>query len=130
MIWRAVFSALPSAEEPLRKISESYGRVISGRKTEKPRWDTCMKRLYSSFGTPLSALYVSRNFDEKSRQQAATMVNYIRGQFIDSLNQIDWMDEATRSKAIQKAQEMIVQIGYPPELLDESKVMTIYQNVS
>ncbi|XP_053209328.1 neprilysin-2-like [Panonychus citri] len=129
MIWRAVFSALPSAEEPLRKISESYGRVISGRKTEKPRWDTCMKRLYSSFGTPLSALYVSRNFDEKSRQQAATMVNYIRGQFIDSLNQIDWMDEATRSKAIQKAQEMIVQIGYPPELLDESKVMTIYQNI-
>ncbi|XP_015787620.1 neprilysin-2 isoform X2 [Tetranychus urticae] len=130
MIWRAVFSALPSAEEPLRKISEAYSRVISGRKTEKPRWDTCMKRLYSSFGTPLSALYVSRNFDEKSRKQAASMVDYIRGQFIASLKKIDWMDEATRAKAIEKAEEMFVQIGYPPELLDESKVMSIYEGIN
>lgn len=79
---------------------------------------------------PLSALYVQNSFDEESRQRAKEMVEYIRNQFIETLEQVDWMDDDTKSRAIEKAEQMNVQIGYPPELLDTQKVMQIYEGVS
>ena len=130
MVWRMVFSALSISEEKLRKISEEYERALSGKKSESPRWDTCINHVYAAFKAPLSSLYVKSSFDEESRSSAKKMVKYIREEFIASLKKVDWMDPETKRRAIEKAMSMEVLIGYPPELLQEDKVMEMYEGVS
>ncbi|RWS21818.1 Membrane metallo-endopeptidase-like 1, partial [Leptotrombidium deliense] len=130
MVWRAVFSSIAQLDRKWRNIIENYDRVLSGRTIEKARWDTCIKKLFNYFGTPLSALYVRHTFDEKSREIASQMVTYIKNRFISILETINWMDEKTRKRALDKAKAIRPQIGYSTELLDDNKIGEIYENLT
>ena len=54
------------------------------------------------------------------------MVQDIRREFDNILNEIDWMDEETRSRAKRKAAGIVEHIGYPSELLDVKKLEDLY----
>ena len=47
----------------------------------------------------MGSLYVSWFFKEESKKEAVDMVDGIRSQFNTLLNEIDWMDPATKRKA-------------------------------
>jgi predicted metalloendopeptidase len=57
-------------------------------------------------------------------------MNYIHREFIHILNNTEWMDNNTREKAIEKAYAIKTNIGHPPQLLNDSEIATIYENVS
>lgn len=57
------------------------------------------------------------------------MVDNIRNEFINILQNVSWMDDKTRVKAIKKAQIMVSHIGYPDELLDNNKIEEYYKNL-
>lgn len=57
------------------------------------------------------------------------MVNYIHREFLNILEHVDWMDEGTRERAKAKALSITPYIGYPDELLDDSKIAELYENV-
>ncbi|RWS10165.1 membrane metallo-endopeptidase-like 1, partial [Dinothrombium tinctorium] len=130
MIWRAVFSSLGQLDTKWRHLAESYDRVLSGRSIEKPRHDTCIRKLMNRFGIALSAMYIRDKFDEESREKAYEMVDYIKRKFLNILKSVNWMDEKTRQRAIEKAQSIRTQIGYSKELLNNTKVAEIYQNLT
>ena len=50
-------------------------------------------------------------------------------QFIKSLKAVDWFDEETKLKAISKALDINLQIGYPDQLLDTRQIINYYSNV-
>merc|ERR1711974_534044 len=50
--------------------------------------------------------------------EAVDMVDGIRSQFNTLLDEIDWMDPATKRKARVKASRMTEHIGFPSELLN------------
>lgn len=58
------------------------------------------------------------------------MVNYIHREFLHILDEVDWMDEHTTQRAREKALAIVSYIGYPDEILDNSKVGDLYNNVS
>ena len=125
-----VFSMLPHGNEKMRSILDTYLRVLSGRRSRRSNWENCMSRLYSAFGASLSALYIESNFDETSKEIALQMVGYIKEQFLQSLQDIEWMDEKTKAKAINKAHTINTLIGYAPEILDPIKMERLYTKVS
>lgn len=57
------------------------------------------------------------------------MVNYIHKEFLTILDEVDWMDENTTQRARDKANAIVSYIGYPDELLNNSKVGDLYTNV-
>ena len=57
------------------------------------------------------------------------MVQEIRREFNLMLHEVDWMDAATKAAAIEKAEAMVTHIGYPPELLDMSKLDDLYKGL-
>ncbi|KAI1296496.1 Membrane metallo-endopeptidase-like 1 [Halotydeus destructor] len=129
MVWRLVYSTFPQLGRRWRMLSDKYDKALTGKTKERPRWDTCMRRLYGSFGVPLSAMYVKEHFDEDSMHMAKEMVQYIRTEFIRMLKGVDWMDEDTKQMAIEKAQSITAHIGYSKEILVESKVMELFQGL-
>ena len=89
-----------------------------------------MQKLFGSFNVPLSALYVKTYFDAKSKKVAEEMISNIKQEFIQILSKIDWMDDpTTRARAIKKAEQIITYVGYSPEILEEDKVMELYDGL-
>lgn len=58
------------------------------------------------------------------------MVKYIHKEFVSMLHKVDWMDEATKSRAIEKAKGIKTRIGYAPEILNSTRVMELFHGVS
>ena len=77
----------------------------------------------------VGSLYVQRYFSEVAKSAAVEMVEEIRNTFLHTLDNVDWMDVDTRTKAKDKARAMVEYIGYPKELLDMDKLSELYSGL-
>lgn len=57
------------------------------------------------------------------------MVKYIKDQFKDILESLDWMDKETKRSALDKANTIVDHIAYPDELLDDKKITELFDKV-
>merc|ERR1719471_2062118 len=90
------------------------------------KWRKCVGAASGSLANAVGSLYVTKYFNEDSKAEALMMVSEIRRQFERLLDEVDWMDEDTKRQARVKAQGMVEHIGYPSELLDQSKLEDLY----
>lgn len=77
-----------------------------------------------------SALYVKNFFKRESRNVAREMVEAINEAFQKILENVSWMDESTREAAMKKATGMVAHIGYPDELMNNTKIDEYYENLT
>lgn len=103
--------------------------VISISNISVTRWMKCVSTTISSLPNAVGSMYVSQYFNGGSKEEALEMVGEIRFQFDQMLRDTDWMDEATKSKAIDKANSMVTHIGYPQEILDMEKLTKLYSGL-
>lgn len=68
-------------------------------------------------------------FRQDSKAAALEMVNGIRKEFELILNEVNWMDDETRKSALNKLRGMSTHIGYPDEIMDNSKIEKYYENL-
>lgn len=129
MMWRVVRNSMSGLSRRWRELAHGYSTVTTGRQVEEPRWEQCLGSLEGALGTALSALYVKNHFNKHSKIAALEMVEYIRGEFMRILDEVDWMDPETREEAKLKAQAISAYIGYPDELLDDELVEDLYSGV-
>ena len=57
------------------------------------------------------------------------MVDNIRATFRTMLEEVDWMDERTRTKALEKADKITPHIAYAEEILDDSLLTEYYEGL-
>lgn len=57
------------------------------------------------------------------------MVFDVRNEFVKIIEKLEWMDEDTRSIAIDKAMSIKIHIGYPIEFLDDKALIRYYSRV-
>jgi predicted metalloendopeptidase len=70
-------------------------------------------------------MYIKAVFPEKARKDALTMMSQLRDAFISNLENVQWMDNETKAKAVEKAQNIEFNIGAPdhqPAYLDDYPV--------
>lgn len=84
---------------------------------------------HSSLSIAVGALYVRKYFRQDSKAAALEMVNGIRQEFELILNEVNWMDDETRKSALNKLRGMSTHIGYPDEIMDNSKIEKYYENL-
>ena len=129
MMWRAAASSMAYLTEAADKIGLKFSKKLTGQSAQPPRWKRCVGAATGSLSNAVGSLYVSKYFDEKSKTTALEMVAEIRNQFGLILDQVDWMDDATKERAKSKAQAMVEHIGYPPELLEMKKLEDLYRGL-
>nr|CAD7261573.1 unnamed protein product [Timema shepardi] len=126
---RVVLSSVSYLTEELRAKQLKYATALTGKTEREARWKECVDIVAGGVSLSVGSLYVRRYFHEEAKKSAMEMVQDIRNQFLDILKTIDWMDDETRMKGIDKAKSMSVHIAYPDELLDNSKLEKFYQNL-
>ncbi len=101
---------------------EFFDTTLNGVKTQRPREARALGQVGKIYGEPLGKLYVERYFPESSKLEVEKMVGYMQVALHKRLEQLDWMDEATRKEAIAKLDHFSVAIAYPDRWKDYSRL--------
>ena len=90
-----------------------FGKELSGRKKIAPRDERSITILDKYIGEVVGKEFVSRHFDEESKNIVMDMVDKIKAQMKLSINNSKWMTKQTKEKALLKLGTFKTKIGYP-----------------
>lgn len=111
-----------------------YGRVISGRKEMKPRWERSIGVVDGVLGEAVGKVYVERHFSPKAKERMIELVSNLQKALGKRVQALQWMSDATKEKALAKLNNFRVKIGYPDKWKDYSSLdidaeKTYYENL-
>ncbi len=92
---------------------EFYGKTLSGQQELRPRWKRCVAAVDDGLGELLGRAFVERAFAGESRDVAREMIGNVEAAFERNLEELDWMDEATKARAREKLHAIVNKVGYP-----------------
>jgi putative endopeptidase len=92
---------------------EFYGKVLSGTQEMKPLWKRVLSNTEDQLGQLIGQRFVAEYFSPKAKSDALEMIQYLKNELRNSIQNLDWMEEKTKTKALEKLDKMKVKIGYP-----------------
>lgn len=101
---------------------EFYGKEISGRKEQHPRWRRAVDLVNGTLGEALGEVYVKRYFKPEAKEKMVKLVANLQEALNERIAGLTWMSEATKTKAQEKLAHFTVKIGYPDKWKDYSKL--------
>ncbi|RDJ00062.1 M13 family peptidase [Dyella solisilvae] len=99
---------------------EFYGKTLAGQPEQKPRWKRVLGGVNSSMGEALGQLYVAKVFTPEAKERAKELVDNVRNALKARIENLDWMSDETKQKAIAKWNTFLPKIGYPDKWRDWS----------
>ncbi len=97
-----------------------FGTTLTGQQEDTPRWKRCVGKTDAHLGDLLGEAYVNVAFGGDSKSEALEMIGGIEEAFVGELPKLEWMDDATRERAEEKAHAVRNKIGYPDKWKDYS----------
>ncbi len=101
---------------------ELYDRVMSGKDALQPRWKRAMTIPNSMLGEAVGKLYVEKYFPEENKEYMKKLVENLRNSLGNHIQNLSWMSDATKEKALDKLSTFTVKIGYPDKWKDYSEI--------
>jgi putative endopeptidase len=95
-----------------------FGRTLSGTPQMPDAWKRAVASTNGAMGDAVGKLYVAKYFPPASKTRAQAMVANIKAAFAQRIDRLDWMSAATKTKAKQKLDTLIVGVGYPDKWRD------------
>ncbi|MCC8143421.1 MAG: M13 family metallopeptidase [Tannerellaceae bacterium] len=99
---------------------EFYGRVMSGKEEQQPRWKRSLETVNSALPEAVGQLYVEKYFPASSKMRMQELVANLQEALSERINTLEWMSDETKVKAQEKLSTFIVKIGYPDNWRDYS----------
>ena len=100
-----------------------YGKVLSGQNKMKPRWKRVLNATNNAMGFAVGQLYVEKNFSPESKERMLELVMNLKEMLGERIQNLVWMEDATKEKALEKLSKFNVKIGYPDKWRDYSKLL-------
>ncbi|KAF0289689.1 Neprilysin-2 [Amphibalanus amphitrite] len=130
MLWRAVRSSVDNLNMAARDARLKFYAQLYGSTEHKPRWKECLEDTISTMHIAAGSLYVKNHFDEDSKKAALELVADVHQQFNMMLQELSWMDDTTKQRAMEKSDAIEYYIAYPDKLLNETLVAEYYEELS
>jgi putative endopeptidase len=92
-----------------------YGKFLNGQEEQRPRWKRAIAATEGQLGEQLGAIYVERYFPPASKAAMDELVANLRKALAASLDENEWMSEATKRQAMAKLDSFNPKVGYPEE---------------
>ena len=101
---------------------EFYGKVLSGKKEQQPRWKRAVGTVDGVLGEAVGQMYVKKYFPAEAKERMLKLVHNLQESLGERINALTWMGDSTKVKANEKLKAFIVKIGYPDKWRDYSKL--------
>ncbi|POI23735.1 hypothetical protein CIB84_012517 [Bambusicola thoracicus] len=119
LIWRLVIDRVSSLSRRFKDARASYRKALYGTTLEEARWRECVSYVNNNMENAVGAMYVRETFAGESKRMVQDLIDKIREVFIETLDELQWMDESSKAKAREKALAIKEQIGYPDYILED-----------
>ena len=97
-----------------------FGKVMSGRKENHPRWKRATNQVQSMMGESLGKIYVEKFFPAAAKERMERLVSNLQVALAERIKAQDWMDTITKRNALDKLSTFYVKVGYPNKWKDIS----------
>ena len=135
MEWNVILSAAGYlSDDVIAANFDFFGKTMSGRKEDHPRWKRATSQVESQMGEALGKIYVERYFPASSKERMEKLVKNLQTSLAERIKDQDWMSDATKKAALDKLNAFYVKIGYPNKWKDMSGLeinpeLSYYENV-
>jgi len=129
--WRVFKSVVGNLNKAARQLRQDYNAKLNGVASAQPDWKRCVKSVgfntYSSGALGLAgSMYVRGYFKPEEKKEMVQMIKYIRGGFKTMLDEVQWMDDGTKTKAQKKLKLMKEYIAFPDEMFEKETIDEYY----
>ena len=101
---------------------EFYGKVMSGKKEDQPRWKKAVGTVNGVLGEAVGQMYVEKYFPAAAKERMVQLVKNLQVALGERIQNLEWMGEETKAKAIEKLNTFYVKVGYPDKWKDYSSL--------
>ncbi|KAF6345103.1 membrane metalloendopeptidase like 1 [Rhinolophus ferrumequinum] len=119
LVWRLVLDRISSLSQRFKDARANYRKALYGTTVEEVRWRECVSYVNSNMESAVGSLYVKEAFPRESKNVVRELIDKVRAVFVETLDELSWMDMASKKKAQEKAMSIREQIGYPDYILEE-----------
>jgi putative endopeptidase len=113
--WSVIKTASPYLSSAFVNASFDFNKALSGQKVQTPRWERMSGLTDRSIGDLLGQLYVAKYFNPQSKARMDEMIKNLVKAYEIRIKALDWMSEATKTKALDKLSGFTPKIGYPEQ---------------
>lgn len=122
--WQLLNTAADSLSTPFVEENFAFnGKFLAGTTQIKPRWKRCAELTDAQLGEALGQKYVEKYFTPEAKARMQDMVKNILLAMDDTIRELDWMDDATKRKALEKRATFFPKLGYPDTFKDYKGVV-------
>ncbi len=99
-----------------------HGKRLQDTPQRRPAELESIASVNAALGEEIGRIYVAEYFGASDRAKVNEMVGYLRDTYRERIQNLDWMDAATRTEALAKLDKVTGYIGYPERWHDRSGV--------
>jgi putative endopeptidase len=121
MEWDLILSSASYLSDYISQANfDFFGKTMSGRKENYPRWKRATTQVENQMGETLGKMYVDRYFPASSKARMAQLVKNLQSSLAERIKAQTWMNSKTKKAALDKLSSFYVKIGYPDKWKDIS----------
>lgn len=121
MRWATLNSAAGMLTTEIDKANwDFYSKTLNGAKKQKPADELALATVNGTVGEAVGKLYVDEMFPPEAKKKAEDMIANVIEAFKGRIQNLEWMSDTTKLKAVEKLDKFTVKIGYPDKWKDYS----------
>jgi putative endopeptidase len=100
-----------------------YGTKLTGAPVNRARWKRAVSLVEGSLGEAVGKIYVEKYYPPEAKAKMDQLVEYLIKAYRASIQELPWMSDETKAKALVKLQKFTPKIGYPVKWKDYSSIV-------
>lgn len=97
-----------------------FGKTMSGRKENYPRWKRATNQVEGQMGEALGKMYVERYFPAAAKTRMENLIKNLQISLGERIKAQTWMSKKTQKAALDKLNTFYIKVGYPNKWKDLS----------
>jgi putative endopeptidase len=99
---------------------EFFGKVLSGTEEQREDWRRATGLVDGTVGEIVGKVYVKQHFPPEAKDRMLELVGNLVKAYEKSINELEWMTDATKVEALDKLSKFHPMVGYPDKWRDYS----------
>lgn len=99
-----------------------FSTTLRGVTEPKPRWKRVTDQTNSALGELIGQVYVDEYLPKGTKEKLTEIGNAIKDVYADRIQNLDWMSDVTKEKALVKLSTIVMKVGYPDKWKDMSSL--------
>jgi putative endopeptidase len=99
-----------------------YGTTLAGTPAIRDRWKRAVSLVEGALGEAVGEIYVAKHFPPNAKAQMDELVENLIAAYRESIQELSWMTDVTKAKALIKLEKFTPKIGYPAKWRDYSSL--------